>query len=729
MTLIQEMPVNSPLPVLQETTATWGKILLPDNTSKIISLQLSKNNSLVLTLKNRIWQYRDNTTWEIIASSPNSGSISQYLIGDTVTYVIVNSLAYEMKLGTSGWKAIPNSSFVDLAVVDGDTLWGINEAGYLHQYTPGNNWIKAEIAPLKLWKSSQSVGIAAKGNNFWFGLRFRAKQLFEQDKNPIARETVWQLQKENQSEAQLYRQIDITENINLLNLSGKPFGPFGQLCTTPDGILYASTEQGVWQRSLNNLDNNSGWQQLRSHAGKILLFPLSNSSLLTYNPRSQELLWWNNQIWHSIPTPPHEISSAVLVGDILYITGNNTLSVISIKTAKSMEPPQPRMATYLNLGKLSTAIYCQNQLFVTNENTLFQIAANNPKPISAIPLTTPAFDISHSSDKTYQNSENIFIATQGELLKYSISENILKTVFINPTPPQKARVDSDRDFTAYLTDKTIRVFDNSNHNLVTQITISADYVEDIAIKNNKLYVVGYNNQRNTQKKQPVQSAFLRCFQITNTLTQLWQTWGFSGNELGNDMADTRMYRVVANDSEVAVLGESAGGNTAYRWNGKDLSTSTLVTYDMFNDAFDAKSAHFSYYAIVDASTGTVKRGQFSIPRLLPSSSRSNTNRTRSLAFDENNLYIGTFSSFQISNRDFVKFLGQKPPIYKDGDAALLKVPNDLKVRDFWFTPGNGQVLFFDSNCTVINVAANTPQNPLLNGIGRVNQEDTYVIIW
>ncbi len=718
MTVARENPQSLSLNGISFIKESWTKANLPTNVGDIISLQVGKKENLVLGTKKQIWQYQNDGTWSAIAFSPNAGNISQYLIGDTVAYVIVNSLAYEMQLGTGQWQAIANSSFVDVATVDGDTLWGINEGGYLHTYTPGNTWIKAEIAPLKFWNSNQSVGIAAKGNNFWFGLKYRAKELFEQDKNPIARETVWQVEKNSEKN----NQTDITANLGLLNLSGKPFGTFGQLCITPDDVLYASTEQGIWQRSINNPDNNPEWEQLRSQQGNIRLFPLNNSSLLTYNPRSQELLWWHNQTWYSIPTAPHEILSAVLVGDTLYVANNNSLSTISIKTAKSLELPKPRMATYLNLGKLSAAIYCQNQLFVSNENTLFTLNPNSSEPISLTSLNTPTFDMSNSG-------ENIFIATKTELLKYNIIQNNLTTVFINPTPPAKAKIDSDRNFSAYLADKVIRIFDNSSNNLVTQITIKADYVEDIAIKNNQLYVVGYNNQRNTTQKQPVQSAFLKCFQISNTLTQLWQTWGFSGNELGNDMADTRMYRVVASDREVVVLGESAGGNTAFRWNGKDLSTPALITYDIFNDAFDSKSAHFSYYGIIDASTGTVKRGQFSIPRLLPFSTRSNTNRVRSLAYDESNVYVGTLSAFQISDRSFTKFLGKKPPVYKDGDAALLKVPNSLASRDFWFTPGNGQVLFFDGNCAVINVAEGTPQNPLLNGKGRVNGEDAYVIIW
>jgi hypothetical protein len=723
MAIAQENPPSLSLKGISLIAETWKTANLPINISDIISLHVSKNNSLVLATKKQIWQDQNDGSWNAIAFSPNAGKISQYLMGETVAYVIVNALAYEMQLGTEQWKAIDNSSFVDLATIDGDTLWGINEAGYLHKYTPGTTWIKTEIAPLKLWNPAQSVGIAAKGNNFWFGLKYRAKQLFDQDQQAIARETVWQIQKDDQKDTQ----VDITENLGLLNLSSKPFGALGKLCMTPDGVLYAFTEQGIWQHFSNNPDNQPVWEQLRSHSGNIQLFPLTNSSLLTYNSRSQELLWWNNQTWYSIPTPPHEILSTALLGDTLYIANNNTLSSISIKAAKSLEPPKPKMATYLNLGKLSTAIYCQNQLFVTNENTLFTLDSNNYEAISLTSLaslTAPIFDMSNSGD-------NIFITTKAKLVKYNIIQNTLTTVFTNPTSPKKARVDSDNlsNLTAYLADKVIRIFDNTNNNLIAQITIKADYIEDIAIKNNRLYVVGYNNQRNTKQNKPVQSAFLRCFQISNTLTQLWQTWGFSGNQLGNDMADTRLYRVVASDSEVVVLGESAGGNTAFRWNGKDLSTPALIKYDLFNDAYDTKSAHFAYYGIIDASTGKVKRGQFSIPRLLPSSTRSNTNTARSLAYDENHVYVGTWAFFQIRDRSLTKFLGVKPPVYKDGDAALLKVPSDLASRDFWFTPGNGQVLIFDQNCAVINVAAGTPQNPLLNGKGRVTGEDAYVIIW
>jgi hypothetical protein len=716
MALAQEKPQTLSLKGIYFVEGTWKTANLPTNISDIISVHVSKNGNLVLATKKQIWQNQADGSWNTLASSPNAGKISQYLIGTTVAYVIVNDLAYEMQLEGGQWKAIPNSSFVDLATIDGDTLWGINEGGYLHRYTPGSSWVKTEISPLKFWNPYQSVGIAAKGDNFWLGLKYRAKQLFEQDKQAIARETVWEVEKD--------KQTDITENLGLLNLSGKPFGPFGQVCITPDGNLYASTEQGIWQRSINNPDNNLGWEQLRSQQGNIGLFPLSNSSLLTYNSRRQELLWWHNQTWHRIPTPPHEILSATLIGDTLYIASSNTVSSISLQTAKSLEIPKPRMATYLNLGKLSSAIYCQNQLFFTNENTLFKIDANNPQPILLTPLTTATFDLSHSG-------ENILIATKTKLLKYNIIQNTLTTVFTNPTSPKKARVDSDNlsNLTAYLADKVIRIFDHNNNQLVTQITIKADYIEDIAIKNNQLYVVGYNNQRNTKQKLPVQSAFLKCFQISNTPTELWQTWGFSGNQLGNDMADTRMYRVVASDTEVVVLGESAGGNTAYRWNGKDLSTPALVKYDAFNDAFDSKSAHFCYYGIIDAATGTVKRGQFSIPRLYPNSMSSNTNSVRSLAYDDSSVYVGTLAFSQISDRNFTKFLGKKPPVYKNGDAALLKVAHDLAMRDFWFTPGNGQVLFFDGNCAVINVVAGTPQNPLLNGKDRVSGEDAYVIIW
>lgn len=708
MTLAQEKPVNLTLPEITFIKEAWTQISLLDQKSDIISLHVAQNQNLVVATKNKIWRYRGDE-WELIASSPTSGNISQYLMGETVAYAVANHRCYRMHFENDEWSAIVNSPIIDAAITDGDTLWGVDSNGNLSKYIPGHDWVTAQVPALTTWNIKDAVGIAAKGDSFWFGLKYKTKQLFEQDKNSTACETVWQIQAGRQ-----FTQTDITENIGLLNLNSNFLESFGQLCMTPDGILYASTEEGIWQRSTTN----SGWTQLKSHSGNINLFALSDSSLLTYNPRSQELLWWNKQAWHLLPKPTHEIVSAALVGDVLYIASNNVLSSISVKTAQSLEPPLPRMATYLNIGKLGTAIYCKNQLFVTNQTTLFRLGSDNSQPIPIASLPNPASDISNSGD-------DIFIATTSELIKYNITTNQISLVSTIPTPSQKVRVDSDGNFIAYLTDKTIRLFDNNN-NLITQTTINANFVEDIAIKKDKLYVVGYNNQKN---KKPVQSAFLRCFQITNILTQIWQTWGFLGSQLANDMADTRLYRVVASDNEVVVCGESAGGNTAFRWNGKDLSTPTIISYDVFNDPYNTKDAHFSYYAIVDASTGTVKRGQFSIPRLIPFSTRSNTNRNRTLSFDKTSVYLGTFSSFQISDRDFVKFLGKNPPPYKNGDAVLLKVPNDMSLRSYWFTPGNGQVVTFNSDCAVINVAPDTPEFPLLNGKNRLNRDDAYVIIW
>jgi hypothetical protein len=243
---------------------------------------------------------------------------------------------------------------------------------------------------------------------------------------------------------------------------------------------------------------------------------------------------------------------------------------------------------------------------------------------------------------------------------------------------------------AVLRDKTVTLFSATGQKIASR-KIDRTYVNDLAMDpaGRRIYVVGFSN-RNSGK--PVQVSFLHALDPQNDLKELWRTWDFEAKLLSdpknNNMADSRLYRVVvASDGQVVVLGESAGGNSIYRWSGKDLTTSTLVSTDMYNTAYNTSSNHILYYGKVNAATGNVVAGQLTLTRLTPAKGyKGNTIRAKdgALAVDkQGRLYIGGVAAYAIAERDSNQINGQQISPYTGSDMYLLMVSADLKQRLRW----------------------------------------------
>jgi Beta-propeller repeat len=243
---------------------------------------------------------------------------------------------------------------------------------------------------------------------------------------------------------------------------------------------------------------------------------------------------------------------------------------------------------------------------------------------------------------------------------------------------------------AVLRAKTVVLFSETGQRVASKF-IDRTYVNDIAIDpfGRRVYVVGYSNRTSVN---PVQVAFLHALDSQNNLQELWRTWDFAANLLSNpvnnNMADSRLYRVVVGaDGTVAVMGESAGGNSIYRWNGKDLTTRTQVKSDMYNDAYNTSSNHILYYAKVNASTGLVTAGQFALARLTAAQGyKGNTYRAKdgALAIDKlGRLYIVGVSAYALGDRDLNRINGRPISPYAGSDMVFLMVSADFKQRLRW----------------------------------------------
>jgi hypothetical protein len=235
---------------------------------------------------------------------------------------------------------------------------------------------------------------------------------------------------------------------------------------------------------------------------------------------------------------------------------------------------------------------------------------------------------------------------------------------------------------AVLRSKKVLVFDSKGTQTASTI-INQDYVNDIAI-GNQVYVVGFSNRRNGK---PVQVPFLYALDPSNKLQEKWHDWDFDPKTLNNDMADGRLYRVViGGDGKLTVLGESAGGNSLFRWNGKDLKTDRLVKTDAYNTAYNTASNHILYYAKLNSDTGEVTAGQFTLGRIESKGNKGNTVRSQdgTLAVDNSgNVHIGGISAYGIAERDLNQVAGQTVAPYAGSDLYLLTVSADFKQRIRW----------------------------------------------
>lgn len=153
------------------------------------------------------------------------------------------------------------------------------------------------------------------------------------------------------------------------------------------------------------------------------------------------------------------------------------------------------------------------------------------------------------------------------------------------------------------------------------------------------------------------------------------------------MADGRLYRAtIGRDGQLYVLGETAGGNSVFRWNGRDLASPTLVTTDLFSSLTNTADEHKAYYARLDPQSGAVSLGQVAVPRL--SSGKGNTFRVEhgAIAADEaGRVLVGGLSAYQMAGRNLNYFIGQKLDAYDGGDSSLLLVSADFRARLRWTT--------------------------------------------
>lgn len=189
----------------------------------------------------------------------------------------------------------------------------------------------------------------------------------------------------------------------------------------------------------------------------------------------------------------------------------------------------------------------------------------------------------------------------------------------------------------------------------------------------------------------LQVAWIRAYNLKNEL--VWKSYDWTHAQAfarSSSCADTRGYRVeVGLDGKLYFAGEAAGGNSIYRFGSADLQAAAPnVTSDAYNNPYNTRSNHITYFTRLDPLTGAQSAGSFLLARLTNGS--GNTIRPRAITADQNGaVYVGGISAAHIQNRPNIVLNGKKLQVYTGGDPWLLILSPDLRQRRLWIALADG----------------------------------------
>jgi hypothetical protein len=225
---------------------------------------------------------------------------------------------------------------------------------------------------------------------------------------------------------------------------------------------------------------------------------------------------------------------------------------------------------------------------------------------------------------------------------------------------------------------------------------SDSMVNDVAVfsgsnaADRRIVVTGFA-QRDGGGCRELQVAWLRAYNTANQLAWTGYDWTHAqAFNRSSSCADTRGYRVeVGRDNKLYFAGESAGGNSIFRYLARDLQRAAPnVASDAYNHAYNTASNHITYFSRLNPLDGTQTAGSFLLARL--QSGRGNTIKPRAITADKHgNVYIGGFSAASIQNRSSLTLNGVLLAPYAGGDPWIMSVDPDFRQRRLWTSFADG----------------------------------------
>lgn len=253
---------------------------------------------------------------------------------------------------------------------------------------------------------------------------------------------------------------------------------------------------------------------------------------------------------------------------------------------------------------------------------------------------------------------------------------------------------------ATLDRQNIRVFNSAGVQQGATFSTGGKIARDIAINtnNNTVIAVG-ETQRDGSPCTQYRSAWMKAYNYTGS--QQWKNYDWTREQVGapneNNCADSIGYRVaMGRDNKLYFAAESAGGNSVFRRDPRNLSTGINVNtlYDQFTNPFNTGANHITYYARFNADTGIHENGQFFLARLSTTTSNNgagNTFMPRGITADENgNIFVVGVSlahrpdrlsaTKQIQTSINGVLNGGYGGVGSVGDAFMIQIPPAMNAR-------------------------------------------------
>lgn len=385
----------------------------------------------------------------------------------------------------------------------------------------------------------------------------------------------------------------------------------------------------------------------------------------------------------------------------------------------------PLQASYLNTETPIAACTASGftSVYIT-ATKLVTVVAPNTAPV--------LYDITGHGAKDIAplDSDRFVLALANGLMIYSLSTGLVKKIVISSANVSRVKVRNG--YILHQRGNNVSFYDQQLTKKASQsfgVTELMDFELDT---DNFLYASGFQAQKNFNAGNlPVHIAFLYKMKFTGIAIQaipnsptgenLGKLWGYNAATLSNDMADTRLNRLYIHGDKLYCLGSVYGGNSIFRYNGKDLSTKTQIAGDIYSQTWQTRDETGTYIGIVDLNTFVVLRGQEY--RTRKDNNDGNTLFPRTVFADGTDIYISALAGFKIPNRSTQTWLNQPLPAYK-GDASFIVVNDALTQRKAWVTPGDGEPLVFNDYSALIKTT-----NPALATTDNTSSKPSYLIVW
>lgn len=251
------------------------------------------------------------------------------------------------------------------------------------------------------------------------------------------------------------------------------------------------------------------------------------------------------------------------------------------------------------------------------------------------------------------------------------------------TGPVRRIAIGDDGTVAALAGSTVRVYSAAGQARGV-VRLAGRTVSDVAVddRTGRVFVTGFTQSGGPCRQ--VQIPFVRAYDRNGT--SKWTLYDFDPDSVAGLCADSRGDRLaMGRDGNLYLAGEMAGGTTVFSTDGRSVRRAAPnVGYDKFTQASNTGSAHLTYIARIDPSTGAVRAGQMLLARIDSKGDAGNTITPRAITADaQGRIYVGGSAAYQIAGRDRLTMNGRRLKAYAGGDAWVLVTSPDLRRRLLW----------------------------------------------